>query len=574
MRIDGRAIQLPTRGKDGAQPNAPLRPPFSPAEGPGPLDPATSPGETFTSVVTAFRWATTAGSLLQLTTGPRTRADALTGAAVLTYALWRTIWPIPISRGGRTTLPAIFFEATIMVGAVLATGYWSSFFSLGLLTAVCVAGLAYGVALSFPVAAVCIVVVAVPYHVSAGSHADFQLTSQWAGELALVALVTGYARRLTLAASAETSAFMGRLHQLSEANTLLLQLHHVTTTLPMSLDLDETLESSAARLRELFEPDVLVILVRDEHRGWRTVKASGARMPATQAEEDLPPILRESCASRAPRLVNLLEGGRAQGLDPASSSGLYAPLFARQELVGLVALERHPERAFAESQVSLIEAFVEQMAVAIDNAHWFARIGTLAVEQERTRIARDLHDRVGQSLALVGFELDRAGKSRTEEDLRRQVGELRETVRSVVAELRETLYDLRTDVTEEHDLGDVLSQYLDRVQRRTGLHVTLEVEAPHRWPLAVEREVWHVAQEAVTNAERHARAQALDVRWHTEDTGASLVVRDDGAGMPETRRPDGYGLVGMRERADAIGANLSITSAPGHGTEIRLDLKR
>jgi len=174
----------------------------------------------------------------------------------------------------------------------------------------------------------------------------------------------------------------------------------------------------------------------------------------------------------------------------------------------------------------------------------------------------------------VGFELDRAAKSRSEEDLRHQVAALRQTVQSVVAELRETLYDLRTDVSEEHDLGAALTEYLDRVGRRSGMAVSLRLEASQRWPLPVEREIWRIAQEAVTNAERHARARSLEVRWRTEETAALLSVRDDGAGMPETRRRDGYGLIGMRERADAINASFTIVSSPGEGTEVRLEIRQ
>lgn len=529
--------------------------------------------QSFTSVVTAVRWTTTVAALLLLSTGTRTRADALVGAGVLAYGLWRTIRPIEVSGGSRATTVGILVEAAVMVAAVVATGYWNSFFVLGLVTVVCVAGFGGGAPFSLPTASACVLAVGLPYHLAGGDEASARLTIQWAGELGLVAMVTGYARRLTLTASAETSVFIGRLRQLSEANRLLLQLHHVATTLPMSLDLNETLDSSATRLRELFDPDVIVILVRDDLTAWSAVASSGVQLGTQMTEADLPPVLRESLTSRSTRRVSLVDGA-GPGLAPDSRSGLYAPLWARQELVGLVAMERCSQVAFADPQVALLEAFVEQMAVAIDNARWFARIGTLAVEEERSRIARDLHDRVGQSLALVGFELDRAAKSQSEQDLRRQVAELRATVRSVVAELRETLYDLRTDVSEEHDLGAALTEYLERVGRRSGLSVSLRLDTAHRLPLTVEREMWRIAQEAVTNAERHAHAASLEVRWQTGDGGAMLSVKDDGTGMPDQRRSDGYGLTGMQERADAIGASFDIISAPGNGTEVRVGVRR
>lgn len=529
----------------------------------------TGPGENFTSVVTAIRWTTTAAALLVLSTGTRTDSDAAAGAVVLTLALWRTIRPVDVTRGPRAAFLGILSEAAVMITAVIATGHWTSPYVLGVFTVVSLAGFSGGMPTSLPVAGACIAALAIPYHVSSDA-ADLRLTVQWAGEIALVAAVTGYARRITLRASAETTAFLGRLQQLSEANGLLLQLHRVASTLPMSLDLSETLESSANRLRDLFEPDVMVILVRDETSQWTVVRSAGVNLGSRLRDGDLPPALAAASSDLTPHLVASIEPGA--GLVAGSASGIYAPLWAHQELVGLVAVERGAAKPLAAPQLALMEAFAEQMAVAIDNARWFSRIGTLAAERERSRIARDLHDSVGQSLALVGFELDRAAKSGSEAEVRSQVLALRETVRSVVGELRETLYDLRTDVSEEHSVSRALAEFVDRVGRRSELQISLEADATRRLPLAVEREVWRIAQEAITNVERHAEASSLAVVWTTDDEFALLRVSDDGKGMPsgDHRRPGGYGLLGMQERADAIGATLTVTSAPGAGTDIRV----
>lgn len=552
---------------------APRTRPTPPAEPAGPVDGLTTAGENFTSVVTAIRWTTTAAALLFLSTGARTRSEATAGALVLSYALWRTIRPVEVSDRARASLLAIVSEAIVMVSAIVGTGYWSSPYVLGVFTVVSLAGFSGGLQAALPTAAACVAAIALPYHLGSG-RANPNLTVQWAGEIALVATVTGYARRITLQASQETSAFLGRLQQLSEANSLLLQLHRVATTLPMSLDLAETLESSAARLRDLFEPDVMVILVRDESLQWTVVRSTGVNLGSQLADKDLPPVLVEAGTLLAPRLITSLNG--AGGLGAGSGSGIYAPLRARQELVGLVAVERVPGNPLEGPQLALMEAFAEQLAVAIDNARWFSRIGTLAAERERSRIARDLHDSVGQSLALVGFELDRAAKSRTEGEVRRQLHDLRETVRSVMSDLRETLYDLRTDVSEEFSLSSALLDFVDRVGRRSGLRISTTVDAPLRLPLAVEREFWRIAQEAVTNVERHADAKSLALVWTTHENGAVLCVTDDGQGMAsgDHRRPGGYGLLGMQERADAVGALLAVTSAPGAGTEVRVTLSR
>ncbi|MER3453314.1 MAG: sensor histidine kinase, partial [Acidimicrobiia bacterium] len=116
-----------------------------------------------------------------------------------------------------------------------------------------------------------------------------------------------------------------------------------------------------------------------------------------------------------------------------------------------------------------------------------------------------------------------------------------------------------------------LAAFCDRVRERSGLEIVLEVRAPERLGLSREREMWRICQEAITNAERHAAAGRICVRWVCDGRRALLEVSDDGRGfdVQEVARSDAYGLVGMRERADAIGAALTVTSAPGGGTTVR-----
>ena len=115
---------------------------------------------------------------------------------------------------------------------------------------------------------------------------------------------------------------------------------------------------------------------------------------------------------------------------------------------------------------------------------------------------------------------------------------------------------------------------IDRVRERSGLQVTFEHRSDVRLPLPQERELWRIAQEAIANVERHAAATRLDLRWWCDGTAAVLEVTDDGKGFPvgAAARIDAYGMLGMRERADSIGAQLVVTSEPGRGTTIRCAL--
>ena len=218
--------------------------------------------------------------------------------------------------------------------------------------------------------------------------------------------------------------------------------------------------------------------------------------------------------------------------------------------------------------------------LAIDNARWFRRLRTLGAEEERGRIARELHDRVGQSLAYVAISLDRLvseSKSRVgpgEEGEAAELEDLASEVRRAAREIRTKLSDLRVEVGEEGDLAEAFAGLLSRVEQRSGIATSLSAQGDGSLSPVVEREVARIAQEAINNAERHAGAQHIDVRWRCEKLGAELEVVDDGRGMAATAplRRDAFGILGMRERADAIGASLAIVSPAGQGTTVRLRL--
>jgi signal transduction histidine kinase len=200
---------------------------------------------------------------------------------------------------------------------------------------------------------------------------------------------------------------------------------------------------------------------------------------------------------------------------------------------------------------------------------------TVGAEEERTRIARDLHDRIGQSLAYLAFELDRIVKTDNKgENVGPSLEQLRGDIRDVIRDVRDTLYDLRTDVTEEQGIASVLELYAERVRERTGLDISLRSEKRSRLPLLQERELFRIAQEALANVEKHAQATRVTISWSCDGESATLEVADDGAGFPIGRagRLDSYGIIGMRERAASIGATLDLDSTPGVGTRVRCHL--
>ncbi|MEQ1786616.1 MAG: hypothetical protein ABL966_06155, partial [Acidimicrobiales bacterium] len=188
---------------------------------------------------------------------------------------------------GLTSLLAVLAEVTVTVLAVVATGYWSSPLAFSILTAVAVAGFARGFGFGLRIAGVSILAVSIPWALEPDFGEESLRTSvQWAVEVLLVALVAGYARRISGEADRRQILAMDRLGRLSDANALLYQLHQVTQTLPASLDLDEVLDTTMAQLRELFEFDAVAILVHDDtDLRWHTLRREGTRPPGVMSPD-------------------------------------------------------------------------------------------------------------------------------------------------------------------------------------------------------------------------------------------------------------------------------------------------
>ena len=367
---------------------------------------------------------------------------------------------------------------------------------------------------------------------------------------------------------------LDRLGRLAEANKLLFQLNTIAQTLPSSLDMGEVLDSTIAQLRDLIDFDAItILLLEDSDRTWVPVREVGNPDQPSLTTSQLPPVLIRALGQQGALTEGSLTAEQG-GLWPDARSGIYASLSARGSQIGLMALESAMSGQFQQTDVEVLDGITDSFSYAVSNARMFSRLRTIGAEEERTRIARDLHDQIGQALAHLGFEIDRAKRASDRgEDMSPRLVELRGEVGGVTRMVRDTLYDLRTDVTESQDMLATMELFLSRVKERAGLEVSIAHEASGRLPLIQEREMWRIAKEAVINVERHAHAKSLTLTWRSDGRSAELVVSDDGVGLdPEKGRFDSYGMMGMRERAATISARLEIDSEPGQGTNIRVSL--
>jgi signal transduction histidine kinase len=524
-------------------------------------------------LISGVRWGTIwVGVVLLAVRDPLHAVELAWAVALLAHAAWRSMGP----RAAAPSSPAaVLAELVLVVLAVATTGAWSSPFVFCLMTALIAGGYGRGFAYAVRATVVTVVAVGLPAVASEPLVEALVTTGQWSIELLLVALLAGYARRMFGEAEARHSLALDRVNQLAEANDLLVSLHGLAQSLPASLNLDEVLTSTVTRLHDIVDCDVAAVLVRDDTTSrWNIAVGEGTRLHGSLSDDELPAALQAVTQSSVASLAVVLGEGEGIGVDLLSRSGVYAPLRARGNLVGLVALEHSEPGRYGRRELQLLDGFVENAALAIDNARWFTRLRAMGADEERVRIARDMHDRVGQSLASLAFKLDRLTTQARGHSLELELDQLRTEVRDVLGDVRAALSDLRTDVSDQQGLVETLEPFLDRVGARTGLDVSFTYEEQARLPLLQERELWRIAQEAVTNVEHHAKASTLRVRWCHDGREATLEVVDDGEGFSVGRdgRTDSFGITGMRERADAIGATLEILSGRG-GTTVRCHLE-
>lgn len=534
-------------------------------------------GETV-ALSTAIRWgAVTVGLLWAAATKPD-RVTLGVGVGLLAYALLRTFRPVRYDRSTLNDRASAASDLVIGVVATIATGGWESPYIFVVFTAVIAAGFARGLWASVRAVAATVIPIAIAA-LALDQRNGIAPTTSWTSELCLTGFVAAYGRRLLSHPTDDRPLTPEQTLRLTEANALLVGLNRLAQNLTVSFDLHDTIHNALEHLREQLHPDVMAVLLLDPMSDrWTVATSEGLSLPEAYLDDELPTAVRERARSRVAHLVALEPGA---GFHPSASSAVYVPLWTGERQVGLLLAERSTAPAFDEQQRQAAEDLGRTAALTIDNARWFDKLRSRGAAQERTRLARDLHDRVGQGAAYIAFELDRLAERSAGTAVANDLARLRDDARVIVHELREALYDLRTDVTPEHDVVQTIDEFLARVATRSSLETSFSHDAKRRLPLVQESEVWRIAQEAIVNAERHAQARCIQVDWRCDDLGALLTVADDGVGLTESA-PAGaraasnerasYGITGMRERADVVGGLLEMQRRPEGGTIVQLRL--
>jgi signal transduction histidine kinase len=259
-------------------------------------------------------------------------------------------------------------------------------------------------------------------------------------------------------------------------------------------------------------------------------------------------------------------------------SWLGVPLMVKDRFIGVLRIDHEQPNCFDQGHAQLVLAFANQAAVAIENARLYQRAQSLAVLEERQRLARELHDSVSQ--ALYGIALG-ARTARTllerekidDKELTEPIDYVMSLAQAGLAEMRALIFELRPESLETEGLVAALVKHAEALKARHQIDVSLDLCDEPPVALEVKEILYRVAQEALHNTIKHAQATQIEVRLASENQQLVLEVGDNGIGFdPAQEFPGHLGLLSMRERVEGTGGRFVIESAYQQGTKIRAQI--
>jgi signal transduction histidine kinase len=399
-----------------------------------------------------------------------------------------------------------------------------------------------------------------------GQFGYLAVCAQWVILAAIGTITAGAMQRAVLARRAP--------QPYAEATRLLTQLRQVARQLPgATLDPGSIAEHLLEELRSVGRADRAAVFAasgggRLEVLAQFGVDGDASVRPAWETHLDADSAIADAWASQQPQVSSRTQLRSVAPTDPVSA--LVVPLIAGVRTVGLVVLERDGVGGYPPSLTYKIIASAAPASLRLEAALLFDEVRSLATNEERQRLAREIHDGVAQELAMIGYGIDnaQAGLPDNPEQTVADLSELRGEVTRVITELRLSLFELRTEVDRHGGLTAAIAEFARISGNQAGLKVHLSLDEAGRLPASMESELLRIAQEAITNARRHAFAANLWVTCTVDPPFALIEVSDDGQGLPDQRSQGRYGLAIMAERAERIRGRLEITPREPSGTTV------
>jgi signal transduction histidine kinase/HAMP domain-containing protein len=381
-------------------------------------------------------------------------------------------------------------------------------------------------------------------------------------------------------------------------NQQLSIVNAVAITVNQSLDLRDILGRALDEVLNLTEIDAGAVFLQEEALGnlnlmaYRGLSEEAARLASQLG------MLDNSCGGvREKGQIIIIpdlsryRGRRARSLQREHLSTLvHVPLVAKGSTLGSMCVGTRKKRQFSPEEQELLTALGSQIAVAIENARLYAEVqqkehvrGELfkkvinAQEEERKRIARELHDETSQSLTALIFAAEEGLEMDNLDEVKRGLEGMRDLAQHTLDGVHKLIFDLRPSMLDHLGLVPALRWFADFRLEPKGIRVSIEeVASPRRLPAEVETALFRTVQEAINNIARHSAARNVNIIFCMDEEKAEVVVEDDGIGfdLDEINRkvytPRGLGLLGMRERLELLGGNLEVRTSPGSGTRLRI----
>jgi len=250
---------------------------------------------------------------------------------------------------------------------------------------------------------------------------------------------------------------------------------------------------------------------------------------------------------------------------------MVVPLKLKDRVIGMLSLSSSEVGSYTPHHASLIVAIANQAAIAIENARLYAQAQELAALEERQKLARELHDSVSQALygIALGLHTARIQLDRDPRELPESLDYLLSLAEAGLAEMRALIFELRPESLEREGLVSALTKQAAALQARLETAVATELCDEPDLPLRAKQELYRIAQEAMHNTVKHARASKVLLRLEQTADGFAMEVRDDGVGFDTSASFPGHlGLHSMHERVSKLGGKFQIESTPGVGTRI------
>lgn len=368
-----------------------------------------------------------------------------------------------------------------------------------------------------------------------------------------------------------------------ELSTLLSISRNITTT----LELEPLLGLILDELKKVVDYHLASIgfLETEDELIWLAARGDGLPPPGSRHPLSEHANTRKMLSNREPSFVpdlnadtplaqHMRENYAALNLK-RPGSWMSAPLIFRDKSIGTLTLS-HPEvNYYHAARVHLAMAFANQAAVAITNARLYDQTRQLAALEERQRLARDLHDSVSQALygIVLGARTARAHLDGNPAEAIGPMDYILSLAKAGLAEMRALIFELRPESLRTEGLVATLGKLVNALGARHQLAVTLDAVDEPDVAVEVKESLYRIAQEAMNNIAKHARAAHIEVKLSNKEGNLLLRISDDGTGFDTSQHFPGHlGLHTMRERAEKAGGTITLDSAPNAGTTIEVKI--